>query len=400
VNPGVLLLLGRWSLGVQLATVLLLAAFFVALARTVRLQEIRLWTTAWIADAVALFPVFLASFFVLPGALLRLATCVYVAGKTAYALLLISGAQNHLRPGARHLLQPGRLAPAVVIVSIGVGLLLPGRANAQIVTDLIVGAVLTVGALGILRRPRLARSRWLGVCLLVEGLLFLHYVPLLVPRLWGRVPIASYVQYSSFFDAGAELLVALAILVVVESSSSEHLQHLNRELIASQDRLRQLVDLDPLTSLANRRRLRHAFDRVRTSGAAVIFLDMDDFKGINDRYGHIVGDACLLRLAAELTRTFRPDDAVFRLGGDEFLVVAPGLEVAAAHERVGSLRAVLAKGDDGAPPCTLSVGVAQLPPEGEPEAVMREADERMYIDKRRRQGSRRSPSRTFTDAAV
>jgi diguanylate cyclase (GGDEF)-like protein len=385
VNPEYLLL-GRWSLGVQLATVALLAAFFVALTRSVRLQEIRIWTAAWIADGVALLSVFVVSFVTLPGVLLRVATCVYVAGKTAYALLLISGAQNHLRPGVAHPLHPGKLAAVVAVWSVAVGAFAPALTYAKVATAFVVGSVLTVGAIGVIRKPRLSRSRWLGVCLLLEGLLFLHYVPMLLPRLLGNRPIAGYLHYSSFLDAAAELLVGLAILVVVESSSSEHLQHLNRELVASQERLRQLVDLDPLTSLSNRRRLRREFDRVQARGAAVIFFDVDDFKGINDRFGHIVGDACLLRLAAALRGTFRADDSVFRLGGDEFLVVAPGLEREGARERVARLRAVLASGDENSPACTLSVGVAQLAPDGEPEAALREADEQMYLEKRRRKG--------------
>jgi diguanylate cyclase (GGDEF)-like protein len=194
------------------------------------------------------------------------------------------------------------------------------------------------------------------------------------------------VHYSSFFDAGAELLVALAILVVVESSFSEHLEHLNGELVSSQERLRQLVDLDPLTSLSNRRRLREEFDRAQPEGATVIFLDIDDFKEINDRFGHIVGDACLRRMAAVLVRVFRPDDALFRLGGDEFLVIAQGLDAEAAQDRVSRMRRLLAASEDGVPPCPFSVGIAPLTPEGEPDAVLQEADEKMYRQKRLKKG--------------
>ena len=158
--------------------------------------------------------------------------------------------------------------------------------------------------------------------------------------------------------------MALAILVVIEGSSSQHLEHLNRELLASQERLRQLVDLDPLTSLANRRRLRDEMERVRAAGAAVIFLDVDNFKDINDRFGHIAGDACLLRVAAALKNTFRSDDTLFRLGGDEFLVIAPGLDPEAAEARVRALRADLAEGVENAPACHISVGVARLDPAG------------------------------------
>lgn len=382
-------LLSRWALGVQLAAVALLAAFFVALTRTVRLQEVRLWAAAWVADAAALAAVGVATFFPLPLLAARLAASVYVAGKTAYVGLLVGGANHHLRPGASTPTRPRWLAAAALVWSLLLGMLSPALEYVRIAVCLMVGGVLTYGAVWVLRRPRMPRSRWLGFALLVEGLLFLHYVPLLLPRLWGAEPLARYTRYASFFDSGAELLVALAILVVVEASSSQHLEHLNRELLASQDRLRLLVDLDPLTSLANRRKLRDEMDRVRARGAAVMFLDVDNFKEINDRHGHIVGDACLLRVAAALTRIFRSDDALFRLGGDEFLVIAPGLDYEAADARVRQVRDELAAGDGDVPPVRLSVGVASLAPDGEPDAAIREADDRMYLEKRGRGGTER-----------
>jgi diguanylate cyclase (GGDEF)-like protein len=385
VNPEYILL-GRWSLGVQLVTVTLLAAFFAALLRSAHLEAIRLWAAAWIADALALVSIFFASFLTPPSFLLRPAICVFIAFKIAFALLLIGGVRNHLRPGTSAPLQPRWAALVVAVWSLALGFSAPALAWAQIATYMVVGVVLTAGAVWVLRRRRFPRSRWLGFGLLAEGLLFLHYVPMLAPRLWGGDALVAYMHYSSFFDAGAELLLALTILVVVEGSSSEHLEHLNRELMASQDRLRQLVDLDPLTSLSNRRRLREEFDQVKAVGAAVIFLDVDNFKGINDRFGHIVGDACLLRVAAGLTRAFRTDDALFRLGGDEFLILAAGLDPEAAHARLSRLREALAIGEGDAPPCRVSVGVAVLAPGGEPEAALREADERMYVEKRRQRG--------------
>jgi diguanylate cyclase (GGDEF)-like protein len=385
VNPEVELL-GLWSVGVQLATVTLLAAFFVALARTVRLQEVSVWAIAWVADAISLASLFLGMVLGPPPLLLRLSVAAYVAGKTAYALLLVAGARNHLRPGADEPLRPRTLAVIVAAWSLILSFLSPEGAFVRVAVSLMVGVLLTTGAAWVLTRPRLPRSRWLGFAMLLEGLLFLHYVPLTLPSLWGGQPLAGYVRYSSLFDAGVELSLALAILVAIEGSSSQHLEHLNRELLESQNRLRQLVDLDPLTSLANRRRLRGEMERVRTSGAAVVFLDVDNFKEINDRHGHIAGDACLLRIAASLTKTFRSDDSLFRLGGDEFLVVAPGLDPQAARERVERLRADLAEAEGNSPPCHLSVGIANLVADGEPDAALREADDLMYVEKRRVKG--------------
>jgi GGDEF domain-containing protein len=344
-------LLARWSLGVQLGAVALLAAFFVALTRTIRLQEVRLWAAAWIADAAALAAAFLGTALANPP-VVRLAIIAYVALKTAYVLLLVTGARNHLRPGAAWRLPWPWVAAAVGAWSVALGLLAPTRDSLHLGVSLVAGVFLTAGGVWVLRRPRGRRSRWLGFALLAEGLLYLYYVPVLLPTLWGGLPIARRAPYASFLDAGAELLMALAILVVIEGSSSQHLEHLNRELLASQERLRQLVDLDPLTALANRRRLRDEMERVRANGAAVIFLDVDNFKEINDRFGHIV--------------------------------IAPGLDPEAAGARVATLRADLAEGGESAPPCHISVGVASLAPRGEPDVALREADDRMYLEKRRR----------------
>jgi len=387
VSPEVQLL-GRWAAGAQLATVALLAAFFLVLARTVRLQEVRVWATAWTANAFALLALFAATSPAAPRPLFHFGAALYVAGKIGFALLLVAGVHAHIRPGANELARLRPLAALAAAGSVALGALARDMAAVRAAVALVAGVVVTAGALWLLTRPSVPRSRWLGSGMLVVGALFLHYPVVMLPSVLGTHRPPEYLLYSPFLDAVAELALALATLVVIEGLSSQHLAHINRELLASQDRLRQLVDLDPLTSLANRRRLRNEMERVRPSGAAVIFIDVDEFKEINDRWGHIAGDACLLRVASALTWAFRSDDALFRLGGDEFLVVAPGLDTEAAHERVGRLRAELAVGDRTSPPCRLSVGIAALAPGGEPDVALREADERMYGDKRATRGAR------------
>jgi len=342
--------LSQWLLGAHAAIATLLAGFFLALTRVVRLHEVRLWCFAWLADAAALLVLLAVRLFSVPGAVLGIALSAYLLGKTAYVLLLARGATNHLSPGAAPTFPPRMVALATVVWSVAVGMLSPTHEHVDLAVSLAVGTVLSIAGVRALRHPRTSRSRWLGFGLLAQGVLFLHYLPLLVPVLWGAPPLVSYLRYASFFNAGAELLVALVILVVMEGTASEHLHHLNRELEASQERLRQLVDLDPLTSLSNRRRLREEFHRVRSQGAAIVFLDIDNFKEINDRHGHIVGDACLLRVATALGRAFRNDDALFRLGGDEFLVVAPGLDPEGAERRASLVREALATTAPEGPP--------------------------------------------------
>jgi diguanylate cyclase (GGDEF)-like protein/PAS domain S-box-containing protein len=96
-------------------------------------------------------------------------------------------------------------------------------------------------------------------------------------------------------------------------------------------RLVQLARVDPLTGLVNRAgfelRLAEAIERCQVSGAlmALMYLDVDRFKQINDQFGHIVGDALLRQFAGRLTGTLRSTDTVARLGGDEFTVIMEGL---------------------------------------------------------------------------
>jgi len=386
MEEAVVLALGRWSVGVQLGVVCLLALFFAALARTVRLEEVRLWAAAWLSDALAIAAVFVVAFLQPPDWSNRLWLVVYAATKTAYVLLLVAGTRHHLEPGSALLVRRGHLAALVLLWSVAIGYFSPTLGLAQLGQSLMVGGILTYGAVWVLRHPRLPRSRWLGWALLAEGLLFLHYVPFLALPLWNGGRVAEHLRYASFLDAGAELLVALATLVALEATANDHLRHVIRELELSQDRLRQLVDLDPLTKLANRRGLRSELQRVQPAGAAVIFLDLDDFKAINDRFGHAVGDLCLIRVAAILARSFRTEDALFRWGGDEFLVVAPGMDLDGAHRRVAAFRGALGRAAEGGPPIAVSAGIAILAPGGEPDQALREADARMYAEKASRLG--------------
>ena len=377
------LALQRWSVGVQLGIVLVLAVFFAVLSRSLRLAEVRLWAGAWAANLLALTAVFAGSFANPPPAVLLVTTAGYAAAKTTYALLIVAGAQHHVRPGLAIRLPARWLALVVAAWSLALTLLPPVVALAQLGQSLMTGSVLVAGAIWVLSNPRARHSPWLAWTMLAQGVLFLHYVPLLTPMVWGDPPLTRYVYYSSFFDAGAELLLAMGTLVALQSSVNEHLEHINTELVSSQEQLRQLADLDPLTALANRRALHRHLQIVGSTGAAVIFLDIRDFKRINDLHGHTVGDACLKRLATCLSKVFRAADGLFRWGGDEFLVVAAGLDEKAAEGRVAELRSLLGQSSDDCPALALSAGVAVLPRGGEHEVALREADERMVADKQR-----------------
>jgi diguanylate cyclase (GGDEF)-like protein len=376
-------LLARWSIGVQFAIVCVIAVFFVFLSRTSKLEEVRLWALAWVADAGAILAVFAHALGWIGPASGSLTMGVYAATKTLFVLVLVGGTHHHFEPAVTLRLRPRQLAVFVAAWGLTMGVLGARMANVQIAQSLVVGAVMTTAGVWVVRSPRGERSRWLGLAFLLEGLLFLHYVVVLGPQVWGGHILFHYARYGSFFDGVAELLIALASLVALQDRIVEELRYANEELVASQERLRQLVDRDPLTSLLNRRGLRRELSRAEAKGAAIIFMDINKFKGINDRWGHSVGDGCLKRLARVLSQCFRAEDALFRWGGDEFVVLAPGLDIDGAGRRVAQVCRQLGQPEGELPACEIAVGVAILAPGGDTSAALHEADARMYTDKRR-----------------
>ena len=162
-------------------------------------------------------------------------------------------------------------------------------------------------------------------------------------------------------------------------------------------RLAHLALHDPLTGLPNRRALADALERAiarahRTGlPLAVLALDLDGFKAINDRLGHPAGDATLLEVAARLQRTIRRSDFVARLGGDEFAVIAADLHGPAPIVRLARRLGLAIRTPielKGSPAeIDVSIGVAFFPGDGETtEQLLARADAALYAAKRERRG--------------
>jgi len=152
----------------------------------------------------------------------------------------------------------------------------------------------------------------------------------------------------------------------------------------AQEKVQLLAVTDPLTGLGNYRRLVEALDaEVKRTGRtgrpfAVLLLDLDQLKKINDRYGHLVGSQALCRLADVLRVHCRAIDTAARYGGDEFAVILPETTAAAARLVASRIQSRLAI-DSIEPPISASIGVSVYPQDGETiEALLRTADCELY----------------------
>jgi diguanylate cyclase (GGDEF)-like protein len=189
----------------------------------------------------------------------------------------------------------------------------------------------------------------------------------------------------------AQTLAEVATAYLVNAQARADLQD-------SHDQSRDAALHDPLTGLANRvlmlERLEHAFRRGRRSGksSAVFFVDLDEFKAVNDRYGHRVGDELLVAVARRLTGILRPGDSLARLAGDEFVILCEDLDEPSQADpiavRIGEEMTrpfALSAADVG---ISASVGIAFTGRGNDaPEDLLDSADLAMYRTKRHKRGA-------------
>lgn len=210
----------------------------------------------------------------------------------------------------------------------------------------------------------------------------------------GADPLAVLVFGKSFHQIFIDRapVYALAVLLLMAGVLLGS-QLLIRFVDSHQRQLQALAHHDPLTGLPNRLlaldRLAHAMERISRRGGhlAVLFIDLDRFKTLNDGHGHAFGDMVLRAVASRLRNRCREEDTLARLGGDEFLLVLeqlPGPEVAGkvAGQLMTLLERPLALEDGRELFITASIGVALYPGDGESsDELIRNADAAMYFAK-------------------
>ena len=178
----------------------------------------------------------------------------------------------------------------------------------------------------------------------------------------------------------------LAILQVMAGQLAVALQNLE-----AKEKLKELAIRDPLTALYNRRFLEEVIGQEVAAARryrrplALLYVDVNGFRAVNNTHGHLVGDEVLRRVAGYLQDNVREADYVFRIGGDEFLVLLPETDGEAEEVAKRLKQGIGEVLSDVGVPIGLSIGIAVWEPDEEfdLEALIAEADKRMYEDKRR-----------------
>ncbi|HEX8752131.1 MAG TPA: GGDEF domain-containing protein [Solirubrobacterales bacterium] len=314
----------------------------------------------------------------------------------------LSAATATFLPGARHVGTPWVLTMSVVVLLYGIGSatgVIPWERASMKALAIGMAVTVPVVALGLyLSGGSLSYVEPLMVCSLLYAAFFFPARwawPLAIELvLMGATPLifdshaVENAYPSRFLTLAAGYMAATWVMV-----------GLKRRLMDAEAHQRAIAHRDPLTGVGNRR----SFDAILqgelaartgpvgrrrdadTSPLALLIIDIDDFKGVNDHFGHQVGDAVLCTAAGRTLSMLRSTDTLARIGGDEFAVIAPGAHGDGARRMAESIQAAISLGDPeaAAPSPSASIGWAVFPDDGTDfETLLRSADERMLSLKR------------------
>jgi diguanylate cyclase (GGDEF)-like protein len=390
VSDSTLLLPSYISTALQTATTVLVAGLLVLLVRVINRRFLRYWAQSWAALTVGLVALNLS--FQVP-AWSRTLLTIYWVGGDLFGFLLFVGCRDFAqdRPVTRR--DIWLLVPVVLV-----GVVMPPfvqRSDNLHINDVFPSHALFIGgycllALAVTLRSQPTESQTrIGLRLMQTGLLcltalFWHYSIVM-----GRVLFVNpapaiepgYMQFSALYDMFFELVLAFAQVLLATDS-------VRRELARVSEQVALAARTDVLTGLLNRR----AFESMLEDPTAALApgsmaaIDVNDLKPLNDRLGHAVGDSALRAVARALQSRSRLGDPVFRMGGDEFLVMLPGVPAADLAQRLVDLNRTLVNqrlpGAADAVDISVAWGVTAYANRGDILAAVGRADAAMYEHKK------------------
>ena len=326
---------------IQLNGVFVITVLCLLLSRSLRLTALKYWAIAWPCLSFALICLRLAFSY---EALSPLLLTYYYFGEYLFGFLLVAGCRS-LDGGWD--LKAKSQAWIVPLILLAIALpLVSGDPQAVYGLHAIVMAGLYAAGFLALRRTKIHSFGWKVMHVALAALA-------LDLGLYSAISATShfstfgtlFLDYNSIVDLvlqttlGFGMVIVLLEKVLIEARSAhERLQDANK-------RLEELVHTDPLTAAFTR----HAFygfvkkqgvENTETSGC-VGFFDIDDLKGINDRYGHRAGDLAIRNVSKAIRDCIRPEDLIYRWGGDEFFVIMISMDAGMAVTRMAKLETLL-----------------------------------------------------------
>ena len=387
------------ALTAHLVCVLLLALTFSYLSRLFQWAYLRHWSAAWWTLLVNVFAIRASlsweeigiGFWVL-----------YLSAGWLFLFYLIAGCRE-LTTG--HPLPLGRFLPALPVAILAATFLAPFFSTFEWLraAEAPVTAAGFVACLLLMRRVESAHrtigQRMMQVGFGILALLQIGYGALVALRPPG---VQLWISYAPLADFFAELLLGFGMVFVISEEARRELSEALVEVRRAHDQIERQARLDPLTETLNR----HAFHSilkgegidptVRRGHGTVVMVDLDHLKRINDRAGHPVGDAAIQAAAKAIRNLIRAEDFLFRWGGDEFLVLAPGLDARLAAERFNSLEnGVPFRGQPEMPEelLYLSSGISEFGGRTSIQEAIVLADSAMYVRRASRRNTELAPWR-------
>ena len=372
------------ALYIQEIGALLFGMVFLFLYRQSKVVYFGLWAIAWGLRLVAAFFGFELLRTGHPGWLAPYATFEF-----AFAIVLIAAARAGFASGIkdwRTVLRLISILPIFVALVWALGLY--SRVEAYYASHALVLSFVYFYNFFTLRRNAGVGARVFRFSLAVLAAVFLEHAVLVwyLYHSGGAPAWARYLHHETYYDLALHCVLAFAAMAMWSESQIDRVAELRAEL----DRLRreseQGSDLDRLTGLLNQAALARRVENPADFEGVVAVCDMDNFKDVNDRYGHLAGDEILRNIGHLLRSSIRQADEAFRWGGDEFVILFHNQRTEVARTRMSGIEARLREfrvRGYGALPISFSWGTADARGRALRE-TLDEADRNMYALKRTR----------------
>ena len=372
------------ALYIQEIGALLFGMVFLFLYRQSRMVYFGLWAIAWGLRPVAAFFGF---------ELLRTAhsgwLAPYATFEFAFAIVLVAAARAGFASGIkdwRTVLRLISILPVFVALVWAFGLY--SRVEAYYASHALVLSFVYFYNFFALRRNAGVGVRIFRFSLAVLAIVFLEHAVLVwyLYHTGGEPAWARYLHHETYYDFALHCVLAFAAMAMWSECQIDRIRELRAELDHLRREGEQGPDLDRLTGLLNQAALARLVEDPADFEGVVAVCDMDNFKDVNDRYGHLAGDEILRNIGNLLHSSIRHEDEAFRWGGDEFVILFHNQRAEVARTRMSGIEARLwefrVRGY-GALPISFSWGTADG--RGRPlRQTLDEADRNMYALKRTR----------------